>query len=292
MSSRYLHKILYPMRIKTIKNAGRHLIGERYIRQSKITDVSMQKRAMQHLKVMTYNIHSGIGRDNRYSLDRIIDVIKNEDPDIVALQEVDKNLSRTNSDDQPRIIADALGMHFHHCVNRRMREGEYGIATLSRFPIRKNQRHDLSFSPRFRLRHVEPRGALHSEIILDSAHLHVFNLHLGLGLQERIYQRSKLLSESILLNGKLQNPTVILGDFNDRPISVVNSPIQEYFHDVFKLSGCRDAATFRWGPIKLKLDRIYVSDQLRPVRAYVSNTPLSRIASDHMPLISVAELKG
>jgi endonuclease/exonuclease/phosphatase family metal-dependent hydrolase len=247
---------------------------------------------MQYLKVMTYNIHYGVGRDNRYRLDRIIAIIKNEDPDVVALQEVDKNLSRTNFDDQPRIIADALGMHFHHCVNRRIGDGEFGIATLSRFPIWENQRYDLSFQPRFRIRYIEPRGALHSDIILHSAHLHVFNVHLGLSIRERIYQRRKLLSESILLNGTLQKPTVILGDFNDRPISVVNLPIQSYFHDVFKLSGCRDGATFRWGPIKLRLDRIYVSSQIHPIKAYISNTPLSRLASDHMPLITVAEVKG
>ncbi len=251
-----------------------------------------KKRAMRYLKIMTYNIHYGVGRDNHYRLNRIIEVIKNEDPDVVALQEVDKKLPRTNFDDQPEIIADALGMHFHHCVNRRIGDGEFGIATLSRFPFQENQRHDLSFRTRFRLRHVEPRGALHSEIILNSAHLHMFNLHLGLGIRERIYQRRKLLSESILLNGSLQNPMVILGDFNDRPISVVNSPMQNYFHDVFKLSGCRDGATFRWGPIKLKLDRIYVSDRLRPVRAYISDTPLSRLASDHIPLITVAEIQG
>ncbi|MER3447266.1 MAG: endonuclease [Candidatus Dadabacteria bacterium] len=247
---------------------------------------------MQHLKIMTYNIHYGIGRDNRYSLDRIIDIIRNENPDVVALQEVDKNLSRTNFDDQPRIIADALGMHFHHCVNRRIGGGEFGIATLSRFPILGNRRHDLSFRPRFRLRYVEPRGTLHSNIILGSAHLHVFNVHLGLGIRERIYQCRKLLSESILLNGTLQNPTVILGDFNDKPISVVNSPLQNYFYDAFKVSGYRDGATFRWGPIKLRLDHIYVSNQLNPVRAYVSDTPLSRLASDHMPLIIAAEIKG
>lgn len=241
---------------------------------------------------MTYNIHYGIGRDNYYRLDRIIDIIKSEDPDVVALQEVDKKLFRTNFDDQPRIIADALGMYFHHCVNRRIGDGEFGIATLSRFPIRENQRYDLSFHPRFSLRYVEPRGTLYSDIILDSTHLHVFNIHLGLGIRERIYQCRKLLSKSILLNGMPRDPTVILGDFNDRPISVVNSSIQNYFHDAFKLSGCRDGATFRWGPIKLKLDRIYVSDQIRPIRAYVSHTPLSRLASDHMPLIIVAEIKG
>lgn len=247
----------------------------------------MEKR----LKIMTYNIHYGIGRDGKYRLSRIIDVIKNENPDVVALQEIDKGIPRTNLDDQPRIIADALGMHFHHCVNCYISSGEFGIATLSRFPIRKKRRHNISFDTRFSVRPVEPRGALFTDIFVNSTSLHVFNIHLGLGVRERIYQRRKLLSESILLDKMLRDPIIVLGDFNDSVISVVNSGIENHFDDVFKLSGGKDGATFRWGPIKLRLDRIYTSDKLRPVESYVVNNRLSRLASDHKPLVAVVEVK-
>lgn len=250
----------------------------------------MRSRKSQRLKIMTYNIHYGIGRDRCYRLDRVIDVIKSENPDIVALQEVDKNLPRSEFDDQPKIIADALNMHFHSCVNLCIGNGEFGLATLSRFPIQESQRHDLSFCPRVKLR-FRPRGTLRSDIVLKSSCLHLFNLHLGLGVRERVHQRRKLLSESILLDRRLKHPVAILGDFNDRPISVVHSGLRDHFSDAFKLSGGKDDATFYWGPLKLKLDHIYLSDQLRPVETYVVNTPLSRIASDHIPLISKVELR-
>lgn len=262
-----------------------------HISAKKGADILIQEATTQRLKVMTYNIHYGIGRDRKYRLDRIISVIKNENPDVVALQEIDKGISRTNFDDQPRIIAEALDMHFHHCVNRYIGNGEFGIATLSRFPIKKKRRHNISFSTRFSVRPVEPRGALFADIFFDSAYLHVFNIHLGLGVRERIYQRRKLLSESVLLDKMLRDPIIVLGDFNDSVISVVNSGIENHFNDAFKLSGGKDGATFRWGPIKLRLDRIYTSDNLRPVESYVVNTRSSRLASDHKPLVAIVETK-
>jgi len=254
-------------------------------------DFFMGSRKIQHLKIMTYNIHYGIGQDRVYKLDRIIDVIKSENPDVVALQEVDENMPRSEFDDQPKIIADNLNMYFHYSVNWCVGRGKFGLATFSKFPILENVRHDLSFCPRLKWR-FRPRGTLRTDIGLGSACLHVFNLHLGLGVRERIHQRRKLLSQSILLDQGLEHPVALVGDFNDRPISVVHSQLRDHFSDAFNLSGNKkDGATFYWGPLKLKLDHIYLSNQLLPVETRIVNTPLSRIASDHRPLISRVEVK-
>lgn len=234
---------------------------------------------------MTYNIHSGFGRDKSYNLERTIQVIKNETPDIVALQEVDRNLSRSNFDDQSRIIADALDMNYVHCVNRYLQNGEFGITTLSRFPVLHEKRHDLSYRP-----YMEPRGTLRTDLQISKEEcLHVFNVHLGLSRRERQYQRNRLLSKAILLDHSLHDPVVVLGDFNDRLFSVVHSELQDQFKDTFNLAGEERGSTFRWGPIKLRLDHIYINHQLHPQKTYVVNTPLSRITSDHLPLMTVVE---
>ena len=48
------------------------------------------------MRLLTYNIHKGIGgRDRRYSLERIIDVIEAENPDLICLQEVDRHVRRS-----------------------------------------------------------------------------------------------------------------------------------------------------------------------------------------------------
>jgi endonuclease/exonuclease/phosphatase family metal-dependent hydrolase len=240
---------------------------------------------MQRIKVMTYNIHSGLGRDRLYRLDRVIEAIKNEDPDIVALQEVDNNLGRSNRENQSKIIGDELKMHYHHCVNHHIENGEYGITTLSRFPMINAERHDLSF--RFRL---QPRGSLRTDLALgEKVRLHVFNVHLGLRLRERQYQRRRLLSESILLDQQLQDPIIVLGDFNDRPISVVHQKLRIHFRDVCDSIGERVPATFRRGPIRFRLDHIYLSKHLRSIEAYVIDSPVVRVASDHLPVVAIIE---
>lgn len=234
---------------------------------------------------MTYNIHSGFGRDKRYKLDRIIQVIQGENPDIVALQEVDYNLSRSNFQNQSKIIADELGMIYHHCVNRYIEDGEYGITTLSQFQMINTQRHDLSF----RKRH-EPRGSLRTDLLIDEElRLHVFNVHLGLRIRERQHQRRRLLSESILLDKNLQDPVLVLGDFNDRPISVIHERLRGHFSDACDLLGTDISATFRRGPIRFRLDHIYVSKHLTSLEAHVVDTPLAQMASDHLPVVAMVE---
>ncbi len=241
------------------------------------------------IKVMSYNIHSGIGRDRVYHLDRIIEVLAAENPDIIALQEVDRNLSRSNFDDQSRRIGEALGMHYQHCVNQYIEAGEYGISTFSRFPIVNQERHDLSVRSRI----FGPRGTLRTDLQLDDGtRLHVFNVHLGLRVRERRYQRQQLLSETILLDDALQDPMIVLGDFNDRPISVVHPKFRAYFRDVLRRGRGRRPATFSWGPLRFRLDYIYISEALMAIDAYTVKNPLTRVASDHLPMVAVLEIQS
>src|SRR5690242_10620478 len=63
------------------------------------------------LRVLTYNIHHGEGVDRQFDLSRIADVIRSASPDLVALQEVDRNTHRTGNVDQPAELARLMGMH-------------------------------------------------------------------------------------------------------------------------------------------------------------------------------------
>jgi len=60
---------------------------------------------------MSYNGHSCRGMDGRTSPHRIARVIEMNDPDIVALQEIDVGRTRSRGHDQTQMIADAVGMH-------------------------------------------------------------------------------------------------------------------------------------------------------------------------------------
>lgn len=63
------------------------------------------------LRVLSYNIHHGEGVDGKFDLERIAKVIQSVNPDLVALQEVDRNTTRASDVDQAQELAELTGMH-------------------------------------------------------------------------------------------------------------------------------------------------------------------------------------
>ncbi len=235
---------------------------------------------------MTYNIHSGVGVDRRYDLGRIGRVLKEERPDVAALQELECGAGRTSYDDQASVLADDLASASSFCATRPVGEGSFGIGVLSALRVLRHEQYDLSYQP-----HREPRYCLRLDLEVEpGAVLHVFNCHLGLAARERTFQRKQMLSDAILLSGDLRHPVVVMGDFNDRPISVVHRTLRKHFTDAFRASGKRWGPTFKFGPIPVRLDHIYVSAGIRVLDCRVRNDALARVASDHRPVIASVEV--
>jgi endonuclease/exonuclease/phosphatase family metal-dependent hydrolase len=238
------------------------------------------------LTCMTYNIHSGVGLDKRYDLQRIQRVLANEQPDIVALQELDCGLSRTARDDQPGVLAQGLGATSFFCPVRSFDHGSAGIAVISPFEVLQQQHYDLSHHPG-----REPRYCQRVDLSVGpDAVLHVFNCHLGLAARERRFQRDRMLSDAILLSEDLRHPVLLLGDFNDSPISVVHRSLRKHFTDAFTAAGRRWGPTFKLGPIPFRLDHIYCSRGIRVLDCRVPGDELARVASDHRPVIASLEV--
>jgi endonuclease/exonuclease/phosphatase family metal-dependent hydrolase len=106
------------------------------------------------MRVLSYNIHKGIGLDQRYVLDRVWRVIEEEDPDLVCLQEVASNAWRTKYHDQPDMLAERFqprDLCFQ--MNVRYRRGGYGNLLLSRWAFRRQRQVSLRMQSR------KPRGA-------------------------------------------------------------------------------------------------------------------------------------
>src|SRR5215831_16802918 len=68
--------------------------------------------ATTKLRIMTYNIHVGVGMDKKLDLQRIADVIKQERPDLVGLQEVDRGVKRTEGKDEIAELAQMTKMDY------------------------------------------------------------------------------------------------------------------------------------------------------------------------------------
>src|SRR5215208_1252322 len=223
-----------------------------------IIDV-VRRMITRQLTFLTYNIHSGVGVDRRYDLGRIRRVLTDERPHVAALQELECRSGRTSYDDQPSVLASDLALTSSFCATRSAEDGSFGLAVLTRFPILHHQQYDLTYGTG-----GEPRSCLRVDVEVEpGAVLHVFNCHLGLTVRERTFQRKQMVSDAILLSEDVHHPVVVMGDFNDRPISVVHRALRKHFTDAFRAVGKWWGPTFRLGPVPARLDRIYVSDSVR-----------------------------
>src|SRR5262245_40943172 len=133
------------------------------------------------MRLLTYNIHKGIGgRDRRYRLERVIEVIEQENPDLICLQEVARNARRSRFDAQPRSLADRFLLAARlYQMNVHYGRGGYGNLLLSRWPV--IEKHHISLQ----LRNKKPRGAQVAVIETPEGPLRLVNWHLGLAERER-----------------------------------------------------------------------------------------------------------
>ncbi len=231
------------------------------------------------LTLVSYNIHSGVGTDGRFDLERVCEVLREVNADIIALQEVGDYRGVTPREDQPEHLAHLLGLHMAFGPNVVRNGRRYGNAILSRLPILKSRNYDLSVGRR------EPRGALRCDLDLGAGRpLHVFCLHLGLSMRERRRQEALLLSSDILRDAVRNDPLVVCGDFNYLGDGAVPGLVRQAIHDVALELGSR-VRTYHSRLPMLRLDRIYVDAGVKPLSLEAHRTPLSERASDHLPLV-------
>lgn len=244
-------------------------------------------RIHTRFRLVTYNVHSCMGMDNRLSPGRIARVLAQCRPDIVALQEIDVRRVRSGHVDQAQKIAARLGMQVEFFPTI-ARAGElYGDALLSRFPFQVVQRAGL---PSLSGRDFEPRGVLWASIKIGSKHLQVLNTHLGLNSDERRQQVDALLSEVWLDHPECRGPTVLCGDLNMSPRSKEFQRLAEHLNDVQALRGTRAQCTWISYWPRLRIDHILVSPELLVREVHTNNSRLARAASDHLPLVAELEM--
>jgi endonuclease/exonuclease/phosphatase family metal-dependent hydrolase len=236
------------------------------------------------MRLLTYNIHKGIGgRDRRYQLERIIQVIHEAAPDIICLQEVDRHVRRSHFDDQPERLAQELGFdHRLYQLNVSLKHGGYGNLVLSRWPM--TETHQISI----RLKQKKPRGAQVALINSPSGKFLVLHTHLGLSERERSWQIRHLL-EHHLVRPLLQYPTIFLGDTNDWR----NQLLKQHFAAQSFRQISQPISRFRTFPAWLamgSLDKVFVNKLIPQVTAHVVRTKLAKRASDHLPIVVDLEL--
>ena len=244
---------------------------------------------MRAFRLLTWNVHRCLGLDGRLSTKRIADVIAAAAPDIVALQEVDVMRKRTGHIDQAEAIAQALGMNAHFHNNLRVMEEQYGDAILTELPSRLIHAGRLPALPG--LRSIEPRGALWAQIDLDGAPLNIINTHLSLIARERRSQTECLLGPEWLGSPDCSGASILLGDFNLVPRSRVYHHLTKHLSDAQRASGLgRPQPTFPAGFPVFRLDHVFTRGPIRVKRVDVIRNKITRVASDHLPLVVDLEI--
>ncbi|MDB6007622.1 MAG: endonuclease [Prosthecobacter sp.] len=237
---------------------------------------------------MTYNAHSCVGTDGELSHTRIAEVIAVYDPDIVALQELDLARMRSGRIDQAGLIAEQLKMRFHFHPALRVKEEMYGDAILSKFPLQLRHAGELPTvnTPLA----FEPRGALWVTAQCGDHEVQVLNTHLGLSRRERAAQVEALMGPGWLGHAECRHPVVLCGDFNALPRSPVHRAFRKILRDAALQVQLKRRATF---PVRfplLRLDYIFVSEGVKVLEVQIPRTPLTRLASDHLPVIADLEV--
>ncbi len=221
------------------------------------------------VSVATWNIHAAVGMDGHFSPQRIADVLRETDADIVALQEVP--LGGTHWPNVLQLLAGSLDRVGVEGPTFSVGGRRFGNAVLSRFPVLRTRRIDISFGAH------EPRGAVDADIHCHGNPLRVIATHLGLRAAERRAQVARLLQ----VFDTDEMPVLLMGDVNEWFVwGRTLRRLVSHFQPV------PAPATFPACCPVFALDRIWIRPRHRLVQVRVHASALAKKASDHLPLLA------
>jgi len=240
---------------------------------------------------MTYNAHGCVGADGACRPDRIAEVIRSLSPDVVALQEIDVGQGRSGHLDQAQRLADLTGLSAHFTSARDTGGGRYGNAILTHHP------YELRAEGILPVRRGEVRAAQWLRLELGDGHLDVVNTHLSLHFWERLAQFRALFSDDPhspmgqhpapfpALRGELEC-LILCGDFNTGTLSPLYFLLRRRLLDAQRVHARLGRATWPARFPLLRLDHVWIGKAISVERVIVPQNPLTRAASDHLPIIA------
>ena len=235
--------------------------------------------------VMTYNVHQGFGQDGVLGIERIAEVIRQANADIVAIQESDTARISSGNQDAVRFLAVRLG--YYEAYGPPTRDQIFGVSILSRFPI---LRWETILLPSTEVQRV----MVEADVQIGAQVLRVYAVHFGLPDAERAMQADFVRT----MTASAPSPRILLGDLNSVP------------HEYCPGTECSDNAYNRisvvwqdsWtaadpppmesdGPTwpapapTQRIDYVFVGPGILVDSASVPRNPLTEVASDHLPVI-------
>ncbi len=256
------------------------------------------------IKFLTYNT-CGMGRYNLSKAEKkneVIEFIKNEDPDIVCLQEFSFD-NRKGALSEAKIRKQLSKYPYYHYKPSSVNYSHSGLAIFSKYPIRKVQGIDYksmyNSSCLYVLdvngrpltvinNHLESNKLSPEDRQFYDAMIQHFEtqkidefrttlIHkLGTGYRVRATQAEQLRD----IIKEVNTPLIVCGDFNDTPISYCYQTIRGNMTDAFRNSGFGPGITYHENKFLFRIDHIFHNDSLSSSNARVHHVKWS----DHYPV--------
>jgi endonuclease/exonuclease/phosphatase family metal-dependent hydrolase len=234
------------------------------------------------LKVVSYNIHHGAGVDKKLDLERIAKLIAEQEPDLVALQEVDKNCKRSGNQDLAAELGRLTGMGLAFGKFMDFQGGEYGLAILSRLPILDTVRYQLPEGS-------EPRCSLEVKVEVEglSEPLSFVCIH-----NDWKDDGIRVAQVEALLDGlkSHRNPIMLAGDFNGERSDASMELLREDGWEILEKNDGTLSKTFPSGEPRVEIDYFVIKGF--PEVKVDHTVGKEKVASDHRPIHAVLEIVG
>jgi endonuclease/exonuclease/phosphatase family metal-dependent hydrolase len=238
----------------------------------------------REVTVLVYNIHAGKDAARRDNLARVAELVRGTGADLVLLQEVDRNTQRSGPADQPAALARLTGFSVAFGRTIGFQGGDYGVALLSRWPMRRDTLIHLATTaqPGDPPGDREQRGVLVTLVDAPGGPLVVLNTHLDASGED--YWRMREIAGILGVAAGVGEPGPVLlgGDLNARPESRIHQAIRASgFRDAWTECGTGDGMTFPAAAPDRRIDYLYLPGDVRCLDARV----LPGDASDHRALL-------
>ncbi|HEY7591813.1 MAG TPA: endonuclease/exonuclease/phosphatase family protein [Actinophytocola sp.] len=242
------------------------------------------------LRVMNYNIHTGIGSDGALDLARTATVIRDSGADVVGLEEVDVHWdARSDFRDEARDLAELLHMRVFFApiydlppLTEGAPRRRYGVAVLSRYPILRAENHWIT-----RLSTQDPNpvpapapGFAEAVVLVHGIPVHVYTTHLDYRPDPAVREMQVADTLRILSEDPGGARQVLLGDFNAEPDAPELAPLWMHLSDAW--TSAEPGLTYPADVPQKRIDYVTVSPGVRALDSVVVDT----LASDHRPVVT------
>ena len=222
--------------------------------------------SQDYLKLMSYNVRNTKGMDGIRDLQRVANVIINEAPDVVAVQELDSMTTRSNQQYVLGELAERTQMHATYAPAISFQGGKYGIGILSQEKPLNIQSYPLPGREEARML-----------LVTEFENFFFACTHLSLTKEDRLASLD-IIKNSVIKSNK---PYFLAGDLNDQPDSKFIQALQQDFQMLTNIK----KPTFPAPEPTETIDYIaawkHHSNDFANLSAQVLEEPL---ASDHRPL--------